>query len=200
MKAGIQGGRRRVQGGKQVSDVTMDDIYNAQKKLGELRWEYWKSEVVFSFQWWLLLVTTILMFAIWFKLTNKGNRHVLVLYVFVTVLLATSLDVLGAELMLWDYPKMLLPWGARLASVDCMVGLILSLLYEKFTSWRNFIIAATVTSAFFAFIMEPLTIWLHIYLPYNWKSIYSFPVYIVMSCGIKAFTDFVLRPESSPAR
>lgn len=174
-----------------VKDVTMADIYDAQKKLSELRWNYWREEVVFSWRWWMLLAATLIMILVWLKLARKNEKPVLLLYGFLTLLISNTLDVVGAELMRWDYPYMVLPWGARLFSADLGLGVSLSLLYQYFKSWKGFAAASTCAAAVFAFVLEPVLVWLNIYNPYAWEHYYSFSCYIALACGVKAFADYV---------
>ncbi|MFB9324784.1 CBO0543 family protein [Paenibacillus aurantiacus] len=176
-----------------MKEVTMADIYDAQEKLSDLRWNYWRQEVVFSWRWWMLLTISLIMIAIWLKLARKNEKPVLLIYGSITLLIAVSLDVAGAELMLWDYPYMLLPWGARLFCADLGLGIILSLLYQYFKSWKGFAAASVCAAAILAFVLEPILIWLDIYNAYRWQHYYSFLGYILQACMVKAFTDYVTR-------
>ncbi|MFC4102343.1 CBO0543 family protein [Paenibacillus xanthanilyticus] len=181
-----------------MEDVKMADIYDAQKTLSDLRWQYWQQEVVFSWRWWLLLIVSLVMIGVWLKLSRKSEKPLLLLYGLITLLIAITLDVIGAELMLWDYPYMVLPWGARLFCADLGLSVILSLLYQYFRSWKGFAAASTCAAAVFAFVIEPVLIWLNMYNVYAWEHYYSFLCYVALACGIKAFTDYVAKRGGNP--
>jgi hypothetical protein len=49
------------------------------------------------------------------------------------------------------------------------------------------------TSLIFAFIAEPITVWLGIYRLDNWSYIYSLPIYIIKAVLIKALVQKVTK-------
>ncbi|WP_100012265.1 CBO0543 family protein [Lentibacillus sediminis] len=169
--------------------VQLVDIKEAQQKLSELRGEYWLQEVVFSFQWWFLLISMLLIGLLWLRIVDRKMLRGITLYGVITLGIVMFLDVFGAELVLWDYPAMVLPWGSRIIFINMIISIVYMLLYQCFPAWNRFILASAVTALIFAFVLEPLAIYMNIYEPYTWEHIYSFPIYILLPIIIKWVVD-----------
>lgn len=91
-------------------------------------------------------------------------------------------DAIGVSLMLWHYPNTLLP-VSQIAEVHTIqMPIIYMLVYQYFHSWKSFIIASAINAFVFAFMLEPLLVWLQIYELHGWKHIYSFFPYIDSGC------------------
>lgn len=170
---------------------SFSDIVHIQGVLKIKRWEYWREEVVFTPQWWFMLGVLLFIFIVWIKIVDKSRLQSILLVGFTTLSIAFFLDVFGGEFSLWDYPKMVLPWGARNTCIDLMISILFMLLYQFLTSWKKYFLGAVFTSATFSFVFEPISVWMSIYDPYNWSKIYSFPIYILLMILIKAFVDKV---------
>lgn len=162
-----------------------------QQQLSTLSGEYWLQEVVFSFQWWFLLIATLLICWLWLKMVDRKNLRSIVLYGVITMGIVMFLDFLGAELVLWDYPAMVLPWGNRIIFINMIISIVYMLLYQFFPAWNRFILATVVNALIFAFVLEPLAIFMDVYKPYAWEHIYSFPIYILLPIIIKWVVDKV---------
>ncbi|PMC36716.1 hypothetical protein CJ195_14910 [Bacillus sp. UMB0899] len=177
---------------------SMQDIMKAQEKISTLRWYYWKNEIVFSLQWWFILIFLFILLLVWLRLLDHSRIFPILLYGLITFNIASLLDTLGGELQLWEYPKMVLPWGPRIICIDLMISIFFMLLYQYFVKWSSFLIAAVCLAAIFAFVFEPAAIYMGIYFPLSWSNLYSFPIYILLSSFIKVIVDKIckLRTES----
>lgn len=163
----------------------MNEILSVQQELSLLRWNYWKETVVFSPQWFFLLGSFLVLLIIWIKVVDKRKLHEILLFGLITLIIASVLDTVGGELNFWDYPYMVLPWGPRVISIDIMIAIFFMLLYQYFISWKTFLFGSVILSFIFTFIFEPIAIYLNIYKPLMWKSIYSFPIYILLAVSIR---------------
>nr|WP_315989795.1 CBO0543 family protein [Desulforamulus aquiferis] len=95
-------------------------------------------------------------------------------------------DAIGVEFDLWDYKYQLVPLFDIFITYDMSImPVIYMAIYQKFDKWKSFIIANTIVAAIFAFISEPLLVWLDFYLLLKWKYIYSFPIYIAIAIVLK---------------
>jgi hypothetical protein len=104
--------------------------------------------------------------------------------------LATMLDATGTELKLWGYSYKEVPLYNRLMAVNTgALPVIYMLVYQYATNWKRFIVVSTIAAAAFSFIFEPFFQWLGIYNTYHWKSIYSFPIYILLGVLIKGLIE-----------
>lgn len=182
------------------NEIKLEDIVSLQEKLGELRWEYWRTEVLLTLPWWFILLSMLVLFFLWWKTVDRTRFVSIVgfgLFIFVA---SMFLDTFGAELILWDYPYMVLPWGSRLLCIDLMIAIFAMWLYQWLVSWPIFLAGAAVMSALFSFVFEPLAVWMDIYSMYAWKHYYTFPVYIVMAAVAKWIIDAVVRMQDESMR
>ncbi|WP_186579324.1 CBO0543 family protein [Aquibacillus kalidii] len=173
------------------------DIINTQKELRWLRWEYWVNEVFLTWQWLFLIFSVCFTIFIFVKLVDRTKLTKVLLVGTSSLMIVTFLDVLGAELVLWDYPTMVVPWGSRLICVDIIISIIFMLIYQFFPNWKKYVIASLIVSAIFSFILEKVAIWMEIYHPFAWKSIYSFPIYCLLLITIKWVVDRVYSLENT---
>ncbi|CAM4406535.1 hypothetical protein [Paenibacillus tarimensis] len=164
-----------------MQEVTLEDLHRIQKELGSMRWEYWKSEVLFTFPWWFLIISLTAVLVLWVRTVDRTRLPQIVICGLLTQMICVSLDVTGAELQLWDYPHMLMPWGSRLYSVDLMIGFLFMWIYQYTNSWKQYTLFALTLALLFAFVLEPIAVWMGIYAPYNWHYTYSAPIYFLIA-------------------
>ncbi|MFD2216663.1 CBO0543 family protein [Metabacillus endolithicus] len=169
------------------------DIMETQVKLSKIRWDYWRDDIIFSYQWWFLIITFVILFIVWIRLLDKRRLLTILLFGFITLNIVTFLDTLGGELQIWEYPKMILPWGPRILCIDLMISIYFMLLYQFFTKWRSYIFASIILSAIFSFIFEPIAILLGIYIQLSWSHFYSFPIYILLAISIKWIVEKLIK-------
>ncbi|WP_138496148.1 CBO0543 family protein [Paenibacillus pinistramenti] len=174
----------------------LQHVHQLQKQLSEARWDYWVTEVLLSWQWIFLLVCSIVFTLVWLHLVKKNTLLLTLVNGLLTLAFCLIADTLGGELQLWDYPRMLLPWGARIICIDWMIAAHSMLLYQYFSGWRAFLAAAAGLSVLFAGVLEPLAVWMGIYIKYSWSSWYSLPAYFLLFCGMKAAADGIGRRQA----
>ncbi|MBM7604969.1 putative integral membrane protein [Metabacillus crassostreae] len=177
--------------------VNITEILRKQEEVLTLRLEYWRNEVVFTPQWWFLLVSFIILVIFWLFILDKTRVVSILLFGFVAFSIVSILDTLGGELLLWEYPKMVLPWGPRIVTIDLMISIYFMILYQFFQSWKMYIIASICLSAIFSFILEPFASYLNIYMSLHWSHFYSFPIYILLTIFIKYVVDKLLKIEKT---
>nr|WP_106779271.1 CBO0543 family protein [Lysinibacillus timonensis] len=147
--------------------------------------EYWLNESVFTLSWWILLVTTIGLFIIWFIILDKKRIFEIITYGFFVGTIAIYADAIGISLGLWHYPTTLIPIPYTIEIHRMQMPIIYMMIYQYFGPWKAFLIASTINALVFAFMMEPLLVWLHIYEPYHWEHIYSLIPYFVIAVVFK---------------
>lgn len=102
------------------------------------------------------------------------------------LIVTTILDGAGVEMRIWDYPVQVVPTYSRFIPVDfAALPISCMLLYQYFRTWRSFTIASCFLALFYAFVLEPLVVWMGIYDPIHWRHIYSFPIYIAITTGVR---------------
>lgn len=161
-------------------------ITKDQHQLTQARISDWVNREVFSFQWWLLLAVLIIPWFIWWKYVDKKRLLEISLFGAIISIFAFCLDSTLTELVLWGYQYKIFPVWPILMSVDfSIIPVSFMFVYQYFRETKKFIIAMAVVAAAFAFIAEPLLTWIGIYKIYQWKYIYSFPIYIAMGIFVR---------------
>jgi xanthine/uracil permease len=170
------------------------DVQDKRIKFLESYHKFWLENAFLSWQWWILLVTSILSWVIWIKFVDKKRTHLILNYGLFISGLSVTLDVIGTNHAAWAYPIHLY-WAfiPPLIPFDlCYIPVIFMLVYQRYGQhWINFVIALIFTSAFISFIIEPLFHWIGIYALYRWKYIYTFPIYILMACLVKVLMELI---------
>lgn len=165
---------------------TWEYIVELRIKLRDANLLYWIHHDLFSFGWWIIVFLTVIPWIVWWKLVDKSKLIEIMLYGSLIIIVTTVLDVLGVTFVLWGYPTMLEPAVPPMTPANLSVFPVgYMLIYQYFPKWKKFLTAATVMSFIFSFIGEPVLAWLNIYERNHWKSIYSFPIYIIIALLLK---------------
>lgn len=146
---------------------------------------YWLEETLFTFNWWVLFVTTLGLFVVWIVILDKKRIFEILTFGFMVATITTLSDSLGLYLMLWEYNHTLTPLSIIVEIHVVQMPIIYMIIYQYFHTWKAFFIASTINAIFFAFMLEPLLVWLHVYEIYQWKHVYSFIPYIMIAVVLK---------------
>jgi hypothetical protein len=177
---------------KDLNPELLQKSLEAKKNYRDISMQHWLTAEVWQWQWWVSLALAVIPLYFWWKLLDKKRILEICVYGLMINVFASYLDVTGSEYVWWDYPIRLVPNLPRLFPIDfTVVPVVYMLVYQYFPKWKHFIIANTVVAAIFAFVMEPLMIWMNLYALETWKLYYSFPIYIAMAvickAGVNAF-------------
>ncbi|MRH41537.1 hypothetical protein GH741_02475 [Aquibacillus halophilus] len=156
-----------------------DEIIRQRRQIRDMLMDHWLSNTLFSFNWWFLLTITIIFFVIWVIVVDK--KRIIEIASFGLIIGTTTfiLDIIGITLVLWSYPDTIIPVIPPIIEIHHVhLPIIYMIIYQFFTTWKSYLTVMTIASFIFSFVFEPLTEWLGIYEIYNWKHIYSFPIYI----------------------
>ncbi|WP_026909141.1 CBO0543 family protein [Paucisalibacillus globulus] len=165
--------------------ISWQEVVEYTQRSKSLRMEYWFTETLFSFSWWILLVTTIGHCIVWFVILDRKRIFEILTYGFLVSVVATILDALGVLVSLWDYKHTLTPLILPIEIHIVIMPIIYMIIYQYFHTWKNFIIASTINALLFSFVLEPLLVWLQVYELNQWKHFYSFFPYIIMGVLFK---------------
>lgn len=156
----------------------------------ELSMEHWVNYEFLTWQWWIGVACIILPLLLWWKFVDKRRLLELVVFGFSINILATFLDVVGSELLLWNYTLRILPQIPLLFPVDfVIVPIFYMLVYQRYTNWKHYLLASTILAIALAFVAEPIAVYIGQYQLISWKFIYSFPIYIVLASLGKLFAN-----------
>lgn len=170
----------------QLAENDWATIIELREYMWELLFDYWKSHTLFSFNWWFLLITSILFFVVWLWLVDKSRIIEIITFGLLISTFVFILDLIGITTVLWSYPDRLLPVMTPILEIHKMhMPIIYMLIYQYFQQWKSYILVLTFTSFIFSFVLEPITEWLGIYEVYRWRYVYSFPIYILLGVIFK---------------
>ncbi|QCR32455.1 CBO0543 family protein [Lysinibacillus sp. SGAir0095] len=165
--------------------TSWQELNKLRREFRDTQIEFWLNETLFTFSWWVLLVTSIALFIVWVILLDKKRIFEILTYGFMISTLTILLDSIGVFLMLWSYKHTLTPFPIIIEVHFIQMPIIYMIVYQYFKTWKPFLIAVTIVAIVFAFILEPLLVWLQIYQLYQWKHIYSFLPYFMIAVVFK---------------
>lgn len=175
---------------------TSDTIRHLEEVLTMLKIHYWLHHDLFSFPWWVLLVTFVVPWVLWWKLVDKSRIVIILVFGLFMSILISLLDEIGTSFGLWSYPTQLIRILPRLYPVDfSFLPVAHMLLFQYFSKWQSYLIAVAITGAVFSFLGEPLFVRLDIYELNHWKYSYSFPIYIAKAIPVKWLVELLLNRE-----
>ncbi|MBD1382961.1 CBO0543 family protein [Metabacillus arenae] len=168
----------------------VDKIIQLQEKTIKLQEQLFFNDVLFSFQWWILVLISIFLWVIWSLVVDKSRLQPILLFGLIISLLAVVLDDIGYSLTWWHYPYNLIYITNILIPIDMtVIPVSYMLLYQFFGTWKSFLIALSLDCLFAAFVIEPIFSKLEIYLLLHWEFWYSVPIYLVMGVFAKWLVD-----------
>jgi hypothetical protein len=168
----------------------------AKKNYRDLSLEHWWVAEFNRWNWWLSLALALVPLYIWWRYVDKKRILEICIYGLLVNILSSFLDVLGSELVWWDYPVRLIPNLPRLLPIDfTVIPVVYMLIYQYCPTWKSFVMVSIIQSAIFSFLMEPLMIYLNLYELVTWKLIYSFPIYILVACSCKIVVNLFLKVQ-----
>ncbi|QBP40235.1 CBO0543 family protein [Paenisporosarcina antarctica] len=164
----------------------VQDIIELQNKLFEINYTFWIEHVLFSFNWWFLIIITILPWGIWWRFVDK--KRIIEISLMGTLVMITSvfLDVVGTSFLLWGYAYKDIQMIPLLSAVDITIlPIVYMFVYQIFSKWKSYLFSLIVAATGAAFIVEQLFERMDIYQLYSWKHIYSFFIYIAIGIVFK---------------
>ena len=148
---------------------------------------HWLSNELFKWNWWVNVILMVVAVSVWWKLVDRKRINEIILFGCITAMVSSLLDILGTTLVWWVYPVRFLPIPIRLFPIDYLLNpIIFMLVYQYFSEWKKYIIAASVVCGILSFVGEPLFVLMGLYKLIKWNYIYSFVAYlfIAFSCRL----------------
>ncbi|MBT2736184.1 CBO0543 family protein [Bacillus sp. ISL-7] len=167
------------------------EIEKHYEQLRNLWLDYWTQEVLFTYQWWTMIVVLIIPFFLWWRLVDKTRIiEISMVGLFVSII-AFILDQIGSSLGYWTYPYTLTPLERDLWAVAdfSIIPFFYMIIYQWFPKWKTFILGTVVFALFSAFVGESIFQWLGIYVLLKWKHIYSIPFYVLLGILVKILLE-----------
>jgi len=144
-----------------------------------------------AWRWWVLVALMFVPWFMWAKLVDKKKLLELSFFGMIIMVTSITLDELGFELSLWNYPVDIFLIFLRLSSVDyTVIPVVFMLIYQYFSNWKSFFWSLVALSLIFSFVAEPIIVKLGFYVLIKWMYHYSFIIYIIMGLLAKWLTRF----------
>jgi len=157
-----------------------DKIYELIEKAHEKKIAFWLENVIFTWQWWLGILLTVVPWILWFLFRKKGSTYRLLLSGTIVLLISSWLDFAGIALGLWHYNYDVLPFLPSYLPWDFTLIPVIIMSLIQFKPHSNPFIKALIFAGGSAFIGEPFFKLIKTYSPEHWKYIYSFPFLFVI--------------------
>ena len=155
----------------------IDEIYELLVRADQKDHEIWFEYVLFSWQWWLGVILTIIPWTLWWIFRKKDSTGRLLCGGFFLISTSMLLDSFGTELGFWDYRYETLPFLPSFLPWDLTIIPVLFLFTVQFKTTISPILKAIFYSVVSSFIGEAVFEWLGYYEPINWPTLYSFPIH-----------------------
>lgn len=175
----------------------IEELIELKRQMSELRNTIWANEVLFSFNWWFLLVLAVVPWVIWWLfLSDKKKITTVLVFGLQMSVAATLLDDMGSYFLLWIYESQLAPFTPRLNPINLtVIPITYMLIYQNFSSWKSFLLALVILSFGASYIVEPIFTYMGIYKMLDWHYIYSFIIYIILGVINKLIVDKYVRVQ-----
>ena len=174
-------------------DKELNDLL---QRYATLTLESWNSTQVFTWEWWFLAFIITIPWLIFIRYLDRNRALEVWSFGLLVILITSFVDDLGSELSLWFYPTKFVPVGLIEYPFDfSIIPLGFMLIYQNFNTWKTYIIALITLALIFAFIGEPISVWIGTVTYLKWKYQYSFVFYIVTGVIAKIFIQ-KLTPKS----
>lgn len=170
------------------------EIFNKNQASVQSHVDFWVEYVVFSWQWWVMVGTFILLWSLFWKLKKSEVLPRISIFGLFWIIVASNLDGLGYELGLWGYTYNLSPFLPKSYVFDyCLIPITYMLIYQYFPNGKRFFYANVVLALGASLIAEPVAEKLGLYIPFHWSVFISIPLYILISYLLKFFTERICR-------
>jgi len=175
---------------------TLEQVLDAQNVSIQLQIQHWLKYELFTPQFWLLLGILIFPWIIWWRLVDRKRFLEIIICGLLISSVVTVLDEIGCQLNWWEYRYDIEPLFPRLIPMNhAMLPVGYMLIYQYFSEWKPFAVANIVFAAVMAFIGEPVLAKTGIYVLLEWKSVYSFPIYIFLAIIIKIALNWIIKVQ-----
>ncbi|MGP4042184.1 CBO0543 family protein [Gracilibacillus sp. D59] len=168
------------------------ELINLQNEYASFIFDNWINYGLFTWSWWFLALGIFIPWLIFIKYFDRNRALPIWCVGFIVIIITSFFDDLGSELGIWIYPVKFVPVGLIAYPFDfSIIPVGYMLIYQFCNTWKSFGIALVSLAAFFAFIGEPVSVWIGTVKYLKWNYIYSFIFYIVTGVIAKAFIQKV---------
>ncbi|WP_019533845.1 CBO0543 family protein [Paenibacillus ginsengihumi] len=173
--------------------VSFDEIQHVRQQLRDLSFLHWQADEIFSWNWWFLLIVSIIPWFMWAKWIDRKRLFEISTFGLFFGLSASILDSAGVDMLLWTYPDKLLPLFPPLFPADLTVipiGYMAA--YQYCRSWKSYFWVNAGLAFLFSYVFEPLFVNANLLKLLNWTHTYSFIGFILLGLVCKWIMEKLL--------
>jgi hypothetical protein len=165
-----------------LTKISYEDVKKVRETLKDVSIDHWMQDDVFTWKWWLLLASTFLPWILWVMFRDKNRTFEILCYGLIWAVLASALDVIGGDLILWGYPDKLLPMVPPLFPADItVIPVSFMFVYQYSKNLFTYMVLSVLCSALFAYVIETLFIKGEMFRLHNWTHTKSFFGFFILS-------------------
>ena len=169
--------------------TTADRIHQLRLELWNLSYTQWKTQTLFSIQWWSIIAMIAIIYAIWWVIVDKRRLSQILLFGSLVAIQRVVMDTFGTNVALWSYDIRETPLYPSVFLHDITVTpLALMVVYQYCHSWKKFFVWSGLATGIISFVFFPILIKLGFLTLYNWNLFYSFG----MIFGLALFSRWVV--------
>ena len=169
--------------------TTAEMIHQLRLELWNLSYNQWKTQTLFSIQWWSLVALVAISYAIWWVIVDKRRLSQILLFGSLVAVGRVVMDTIGVNAVLWSYDIRLTPFSPGPFLHDfTLTPLALMVVYQYCHSWKKFLVWTVVATGIISFVFFPILTTLSFLKVYNWNYFYSF----VLIIGLASLSRWVL--------
>jgi hypothetical protein len=162
--------------------MTNNKLVELQREQKHALIDYWLNNTFLHWEWWVLLLLTILPWIIWWRIVDKERIYEILTYGFFMGILAVALDSLGTNMVWWTYPHELFSMLPPLVPVDLsLIPCSMMVVYQYFNKWKTFLIANFILALISTFVVEELFILADFFERITWKP-YESVLFLIIAC------------------
>ncbi|WLR41208.1 CBO0543 family protein [Bacillus carboniphilus] len=151
--------------------------------------DYWKENVLFQWEWWLLVAFLVVPWLLFLRYKNKERLPEILIFGLLWINTSILLDGLGYNFGAWGYPVQIIPYLQKALPYDlAIIPVTFMFMYQLFPKGLAFYVANLICSFGASYIAEPLSEWVHLYEINDWEYIYSFIIYFILNTLFRLLT------------
>jgi len=126
---------------------TADMIHQLRLELWKLTYTQWKTETLFSIQWWSMVAIVAISYVIWWVLVDKQRLSQILLFGSLVAVQRIVMDIIGTNAVLWSYDIRETPFFPSPFQHDfTIIALALMVVYQNCHSWKKFLVWSGVVT------------------------------------------------------
>lgn len=170
--------------------MTLYEMGELSKKISHARIEKWYTDLtIWQFYFCVLCLALPWLIWIYYARRHEAPRGV---YFFgaLVALLCSFIDQAGIFYSLYFYPIKVFPFLDTFSpAFIAVIPVVFMFVYTCCPSWKQYLTGLALTTILLSFVIEPITVWIGIYMLMKWTYYYSALVYLVVGLVAKTATD-----------